>query len=156
MKASKIRFFSPEENSKPKPKEKSAPKSVPVTGYISATGKLVFPDKSIAQLGFDPATTPFKIGAQEGKRKIKSLFLIPATEDDSETFELEKAAKSYGVSLPIILQKGGIDYGVTKYVFTVKPFDYEADVTGYELQLNDPTPKPAYTGKPRGRKRKEA
>lgn len=153
MKAAQIRFFSPQENSKPKVKEKSTTKkATPVTGYISAAGKLVFPGKSIAQLGFDSENTLFKIGTEEGKRKIKSLFLIPAGDDQAETFELEKAAKSYVVSLPIILQKGGIDYSKTKYIFTVKPFEYETGVTGYELQLSDQAPKPAYTGKPRGRK----
>ncbi|MCK8494534.1 MULTISPECIES: hypothetical protein [Spirosoma] len=152
MKAAQIRFFSPQENSTPK--EKKAKKVAPVTGYISTAGKLVFPAKSISQLDFDPETAQFRIGTQEGKRKIKSLYVIPVTDEQEGTFELEKAAKSYSISLPIILQKGGIDYSNSKYVFTVKPFDYEEGVVGYELQLEDQAPKPAYTGKPRGRKPK--
>ncbi|QIP15615.1 hypothetical protein G8759_24770 [Spirosoma aureum] len=150
MKATQIRFFSPLENNKPK--EKKAKKSAPVTGYISSAGKLVFPAKSVAQLAFDPENTKFKVGVQEGKRKIKSLYVIPATDGQEGAFELEKAAKSYSVSLPVILQKSGIDYADSKYVFTIKPFDYEDGVVGYELLLNDQAPKPAYTGKPRGRK----
>ena len=150
MKATSLRFFSRQDNSESK--EQAAPKPVTLTGYLSPAGKLVFPAKTVGQLSFNPDTTRFKIGTQEGKRKIKSLYLIPADDDSSETFELVKAAKSYTISMALILQKGGIDFVNTKYTFTVKPFTYEGDVSGYELQLSDSAPKAAYTGKPRGRK----
>ncbi|GAB3718287.1 hypothetical protein [Spirosoma lituiforme] len=154
MKAKQIRFFSPDENSESTKKtEKSVAKSTPVTGYISSTGKLVFPAKTISQLGFDPANNRFKVGTQDGKRKIKSLYLIPSDEEQDQTFELAQGAKSYGISLPFILQRGGIDFAETKYTFTVKPFDYEEGVTGFELKLGSESPKPEYTGKPRGRKK---
>lgn len=154
MKTKQIRFFSLDENSESKKKtKKSAAKASPVKGYISATGKLVFPDKAVSQLGFDPTASRFKIGTQEGKRKIKSLYLVPGNEGQEETFELAKGAKSHGISLPFILQKGGIDYANTKHTFTVKPFDYDEGVTGYELKLSNDSPKAEYTGKPRGRKR---
>ena len=157
MKAKQIRFFSPNENSESKKKKKEkVAKAVPATGYISSTGKLVFPDKTVAQLGLDPQSNQFKIGTQEGKRKIKSLYLIPGVEGGEETFELEKAAKSYGISLPYILQKGGIDYANTKHTFTIKSFEYGEGVTGYELKLSNESPKAEYTGKPRGRKPKIA
>ena len=152
MKALPLRFFSPKENSVTK--EKSVVKSVPVTGYISPAGKLVFPAKTIGQLAFDPDTVRFKIGTQEGKRKIKSLYLIPATDEQDDAFELTKAAKSYVIPMASILQRSSLNFADTKYTFTVKAFDYQEGVTGYELQLNDQTPKPEYTGKPRGRKRK--
>ncbi len=154
MKSAPIRFFSPQDNSERK--EKSAAKPVIVTGYISATGKLVFPAKTIGQLSLDPESARFKIGTQEGTRKLKSLYLIPANDDQDETFEMVKAAKSYSIPLAVILQKGGVDYANAKYTFTIKPFDYEDDVKGYELQLNDQSPKAPYTGKPRGRKPKNA
>jgi hypothetical protein len=153
MKATQIRFFSRQENSEQK--TKTAPKSTPATGYISGAGKLVFPAKTVAQLGFEPDGSRFKIGTQEGKRKLKILYLIPDTEGDPEAFDLEKAAKSYTISLPIILQKGGIDYAKSKYVFTVKPFEYESGVSGLELALASQEPKAEYTGKPRGRKSKQ-
>ncbi|QMW05662.1 hypothetical protein [Spirosoma foliorum] len=154
MKAKQIRFFSLDENSEAKKqKKKSTAKAAPVTGYISSAGKVVFPDKSIAQLGLDPSNNLFQVGTQEGKRKIKSLYLIPSTSENQEAFELEKAAKSHSISLPFILQKGGIDFANVKYTFTVKPFDYDNDVVGYELKLTNDSPKPEYTGKPRGRKR---
>ena len=154
MKAKQIRFFSPDENSETKKKtETSVAKPTPVTGHISATGKLVFSAKAVAQLGFDPSNNRFKVGTQEGKRKIKSLYLIPGTDEQEQTFELAQGAKSHGISLPYILQKGGIDYADTKYSFTVKPFDYDNGVTGYELKLANERPKPPYTGKPRGRKK---
>jgi len=153
MKATSLRFFSPKDNSESK-KKTAAPKSVTLTGYLSPAGKLVFPAKTVGQLSVDPDTTRFRIGTQDGKRKIKSLYLIPADDDSSDTFEMVKAAKSYTISMAFILQKGGIDYAKTKYTFTIKPFTYEGDVPGYELQLNDPAPKQPYTGKPRGRKPK--
>ncbi|GAB4040570.1 hypothetical protein [Spirosoma gilvum] len=154
MKAKQIRFFSLDENSEAKkPKKKSAAKSAPVTGYISPAGKVVFPNKSASQLGIDTENNLFKVGTQDGKRKIKSLYLIPGAGEGEEAFILEKAAKSYSLSLPYILQKGGIDFGDTKYTFTVKPFEYDNGVTGYELKLGNQNPKPEYTGKPRGRKR---
>ena len=156
MKALSLSFFSPQDNSEPKAKKKAAPKSVPLTGYLSPAGKLVFPAKTISQLSFDADTTRVKIGTQQGKRKIKSLYLIPATDDSSDSFEMVKAAKSYTISLALILQKGGIDFANTKYTFTVKPFTYEGGASGYELQLNDAAPKAPYTGKPRGRKPKNA
>lgn len=152
MKATAIRFFSPEENSEPK--SKPTTKSTPITGYISGGGKLVFPVKSISQLDIDPDNTRFKIGVPEGKRKIKTLYLVPATDDQSESFELVKAAKSYTISLALILKNNGVDYANTKYTFTIKPFDFEAGVSGFELQLDDNSPKAEYTGKPRGRKPK--
>ncbi|UFH52243.1 hypothetical protein [Spirosoma sp. KNUC1025] len=154
MKAKQIRFFSPNENSEATKKEKKVTaKAEPVKGYISAAGKLVFPDKAIAQLGFDPNNKQFKVGTQDGKRKIKSLFLIPAEAGQDEAFEMTKGAKSYSISLSFILQKGGIDFAAEKYGFTIKPFDYEGGVTGFELKLASESPKPEYTGKPRGRKR---
>src|SRR5919202_4758880 len=142
MKATAIRFFSPEENSETKDQKTS--KSTPITGYISGGGKLVFPMKSIAQLDVDPENTRFKIGVQEGKRKIKTLYLVPTVDDQSESFEMVKAAKSYTISLAFILKNNGIDYANTKYTFTIKPFDYDSGVTSFALQLNDDAPKAEY------------
>ena len=154
MKAKQIRFFSPQENSESKPqKNKTAVKQAPATGYISSAGKVVFPNKTVTQLGIDPESNQFRVGTQQGKRKIKSLYLIPGDSGQEESFALEKAAKSYSMSLPYILQRGGIDYANAKYTFTVKPFDYDSGVQGFELKLANDLPKPEYTGKPRGRKR---
>lgn len=156
MKATTLRFFSSQDNSESKSKKKASPKSVPLTGYLSPAGKLVFPAKTVGQLSFNPDVTSFKIGTQQGKRKIKSLYLVPADDNSSDTFQMVKAAKSYTLSLAVILQKGGIDFVGTKYTFTIKPFTHEGGVSGYELQLNDPAPKQPYTGKPRGRRRKSS
>lgn len=152
MKALALDFFSSQDTRVPK--EKSTPKATPVTGFISSTGKLVFPAKTIGQLALDPDATQFQIGALEGKRKIKSIYLIPAGDGQADTFVMVKAAKSYGIPLGSVLQKRGVDFSGTKYTFVVKPFDYEEGVTGYELVLSDQSPKLPYTGKPRGRKRK--
>ena len=153
MKAKQIRFFTPDDNSEvKKQKKKATPKTNPATGYISTAGKVVFPNKTVEQLGINTNQNTFKVGTQEGKRKIKSLYVVPGEAGSEETFTLEKAAKSYSMSLPYILQKGGIDYATDKHTFTVKPFDYGNGVTGYELKLTNESPKQPYTGKPRGRK----
>lgn len=154
MKATSIRFFSPQDNSTAK--EKPAPKETAVTGYVSASGKLVFPNKSVEQLAIEPESSRFKVGAPEGKRKIKSLYLVPGGTEEDGSFEMVKGAKSYTIPLAIILQKGGIDYANAKYAFTIKPFEYESGVTAYELQLENTTPKSEETEKPRGRKKKSS
>ncbi len=154
MKAKQIRFYSQDENSEAvKKTRKTSPKAEPAKGYISTAGKLVLPEKTVRQLGIDTDNERFKVGTQEGKRKIKSLYLIPTDETGAETFSVVKGAKSYSIPLAYILKKGGIDYSETKYDFVLKPFDYEGGVTGYELKLTNDSPKPEYTGKPRGRKR---
>jgi hypothetical protein len=148
-----LHFFSPADN-QPKP-EKSKSVSPKLTGSISATGKLVFSSSTIEQLAIEADAIRFLIGRDEGKRKLKALYLIPTSPEDTNGFALEKGAKSYTIPLAFILQKGGIDYGATKYVFTISSFDYQPGIIGYELTLNDTAPKLPYTGKPRGRKPKD-
>lgn len=157
MKAPSIHFFSPAENSQAKQKtEKSVkPAKVVLTGYISSSGKLVLPDRTVASLGVDLSTTSFKVGMDEGKRKAKSLYLVPASNGE-EIFGFEKAAKSYSLALPYILKKSGVDFAKSKYEFKIRLFEYEGR-TAFELQLSPEaaTPKVPYTGKPRGRKAKQ-
>lgn len=154
MKALTIHFFSSTENSPAKPETKKAVKAAEVvlTGYISSTGKLVIPAKTVSNLGLDLGVTLFKVGMDQGKRKAKSLYLVPAG-NNQETFSFQKAAKSYTLALPFILTKSGIDFAKTKYAFTIRLFEYEGQ-TAFELELA--TEKAAaevpYTGKPRGRK----
>ncbi|AEI52152.1 hypothetical protein [Runella slithyformis] len=125
-----------------------------MTGYISATGKIVFPTKTVSELAIDFNNASFKIGTQEGKRKVKSLYLILSSIEE-DAFQFEKAPKGYTLSLAILLKKIGIDFSSAKYSFTIESFDYEGS-TGLELQLNseDSILKAPYMGKPRGRKPK--
>lgn len=148
-----LRFFGPEENTKPRAK-RTTRKPVKVTGYISSGGKLVVPQKSITQLDINPDSAAFKIGAEQGKRKIKSLYMVPASADEAGTFSFAKAAKSYTISLAVILEKNGIDFASKKYSFTIAPFSFDEDVTGYELKFDEPSEKTPYTGKRRGPKPK--
>ena len=153
MKTVNIHFFSPTENAQPKTKSEQAakPAKVVLTGYISSGGKLVLPTKTVTNLGLDLATTLFKVGMDQGKRKAKSLYLVPAS-DDQGTFSFEKGAKSYSLSLPLILTRSGVDHATTKYAFTIRRFEYEGR-TAFELQLAaEAADKAPYEGKPRGRK----
>ncbi|MCF0075348.1 hypothetical protein LZD49_33025 [Dyadobacter sp. CY261] len=151
MKLKAIKFFSPEENvSKVKATSKAAP--LP-TGYISNSGKLVFPAAALGDLGIDPESANFKIGVQEGKRKIKSVYLVPAVNSD-QTFSFEKSGRGHVIPLAIILKKGGVDFESQKLVFKISTFDFDQATKGYELTIEAEAPKPEYTGKPRGRKAK--
>ncbi len=157
MKANEIRFFSPQENQVIKNEKAKAtqPRKVILTGYISASGKLVFPAKTAAELGIDAENSTFKVGMPQGKRKAKSLYLVPAEDGQDDTFQLEKGAKSYTLALPYILKKSGVDFSAGKYSFLIDLFNYEGS-TAFELQLQqgEAAPKAPYMGKPRGRKPK--
>ncbi len=158
MKSVDIRFFSVEENSQPKENKEKAPKAkkVILKGYISNAGKVVFPAKIVANLAISIENSAFKVGMQDGKRKAKILYIVPAADDQVDVFQFEKAAKSYTLSLPFILKKNGIDFKETKYEFIVELADYQGS-TVLELQLSpaETAPKAPYSGKPRGRKPKE-
>ena len=149
MQTKDIRFFSPSENEEATAPKKRSKKSVAVTGYISATGKLVLPNRSVEQLGLEPNGMMFKVGAEAGKRKAKLLYLVPASSSDSEAFELVKAAKSFSISLPFILQKNGVDYAGQKYTFVITDFEFAGGVNGYMLKLNKPSEKTAKVGRPK-------
>jgi hypothetical protein len=73
----------------------------------------------VAHLGVDLSKTDFKVGMDEGKRKAKSLYLVPGRTDE-KTFSFEKAAESYTLALPFIFKKSGVDYAQTKYDFTIR------------------------------------
>ncbi|MCF0049364.1 hypothetical protein LXM25_04800 [Dyadobacter sp. LJ53] len=150
MKAKSIKFFSPQENLPKSESVKSKPKPA---GYISATGKIVLPVAALEELGIEADTTRFKIGTDQGKRKINTVYLIPSA-DETNTFALVKSGRGYVIPLALILKQGGVAFDTTKYTFTATPFNYEDGVVGYELALESTEPKPAYTGKPRGRKPK--
>ncbi|GAB3048903.1 hypothetical protein [Spirosoma pulveris] len=158
MKPLTIHFFLPTDNQPPKAKAEKAAKlaKVTLTGYISAAGKLVLPARTVAHLGIDLGKTSFKVGMDEGKRKAKSLYLVPTSTQEA-AFTFEQAAKSYTLALPFLLKKSGIDFANTKHDFTIRLFDYEG-TTAFELQIapQAAVAKVPYTGKPRGRQAKQA
>jgi hypothetical protein len=149
MKLKAIKFFSPEENVS---KVKAAAKAAPLpTGYISNSGKLVFPAAALQGLGIDPESTYFKIGTHEGKRKIKSVYLVPSSSSD-QTFSFEKSGRGHVIPLGIILKKGNVNFESEKLIFKISTFDFDPATKGFELAIEAEAPKPEYTGKPRGRK----
>lgn len=158
MKAINIQFYSPADNRQlaSSPKKEAKPANVILTGYVSAAGKLVLPSRTVVDLGVDLDQTFFKVGMGEGKRNANSFYLVPTSERE-ENFSFDKAAKSYTLSLPVILTKSGIDFSKAKYDFTIHLFEYEG-TTAFELRLVRKTAvnKAPYTGKPQGRKPKAA
>lgn len=151
MKLKAIKFFSPQENV---PKTKATEKAAPLPiGYIANSGKLVIPATALRDLGIDPESTYFKIGTQEGKRKIKSIYLVPSSSSD-QTFSFEKSGRGHVIPLAIILRKGGVDFENQKLVFKISTFEFDQTTKGFELVIESEAPKPEYTGKPRGRKAK--
>ena len=105
MKTPQIKFFSLEDNTEPVSKTAVKAKAKP-SGYISEIGTLVFPKAALEEIGVEPATALFKVGTAEGKRKIKSLYLIP-TEDQEGAFAFAKVGRGSGIPLSVILKKGG-------------------------------------------------
>lgn len=154
MKTPQIKFYSPEDNTEPVSKTAVKAKAKP-SGHISDNGTLVFPKATLEEIGVEPETALFKVGTAEGKRKIKSLYLIP-TEEQEGAFAFSKVGRGSGIPLAVILKRGGIDYEAAKHIFTVSIFNYSEGVVGYELAIGAEAPKEPYTGKPRGRKPKVA
>jgi hypothetical protein len=146
-----IRFFSPQENEQ-KSEEKIKAKTLP-TGYISAAGKIIFPSATIEELGIEPEKAIFQVGTDQGKRKIKNLYLIPT--DGPNAFSIVRTGRGYSLPLELILSKGGIDYKAVRYTYTASIFHHEGAV-GYALAISPEAviEKAPYTGKPRGRKPK--
>ncbi len=145
MKAKEIRFFSPEENVAPKNKPEAASKSY-TTGYITSTGKVIIPQKSAEEVGIDPKNSAFMIGMPENKRKLKSLFLVPAPREAEGVFEMEESGRNFYFPLGVILEKGGLDVKNNKYTFDIKSFEYDG-TTAFELKLDAPTPKTKRPGR---------
>lgn len=81
------------------------------------------------------------------------MYLIP-TDEQEGAFAFSKVGRGSGISLAVILKRGGVDYQAIKHIFTVTIFNYSEGVTGYELAIEVEALKEPYTGKPRGRKPK--
>ncbi|MBO0939441.1 hypothetical protein J2I47_23025 [Fibrella sp. HMF5335] len=159
MKEKSIRFFTSQDNQKARKKSdkpRKSKKQPTLTGTISAKGIIVFPVKTAAALDLGSSPMRFKVGVQEGKRKISSLYLVQ-TDAQADGFDLVKAGRSYGIELAGVLTNNGLDYKGAKHAFVVKEFSQDG-MNGYELQLKDSEPKVkaavSATGKKRGRPRK--
>ncbi|MFT4031780.1 MAG: hypothetical protein QM669_05130 [Siphonobacter sp.] len=145
MKKKSIRFFSPNEPVEEKKKE-SKVKEVP-TISISKKGKLLLSSAILQLLDVDPADAKFKVGTEDRKRGIGSLFLVKADSDDSEAFAVAKSGRGHGIPLGSSFMKLGLDYVTYDYTYEIKPFDYEEDeISGYELTLKEKTPRLADAG----------
>ncbi|QRR00115.1 hypothetical protein [Dyadobacter sandarakinus] len=151
MKAKSIRFFSPEEN-QAKQESTAKTKALP-TGRISGSRKVLFPSATLEELGIESDNAWFQVGTDQGKRKIKNLYLV--ANDQQQGFQLVRTGRAYSLPLELILSKGGIDYQAQSYVFEASIFDHEG-TPAYQLALapESPQEKKPYTGKPRGRKPK--
>lgn len=153
-----IRFFT-QADSQSVPtaaKAKKVKKPAPLTGYVSNTGKLVIPTKTVQATSNLVGIQAMKVGTSAGKRKLTELYLIPTDEKDTEGFPVVATPRGVTIELAHILTGGRINYKVEKYSFTLEPFTYQEGATGYELQLTtlQAEKKAPYTGKPRGRKPK--
>lgn len=153
-----IRFFTQADNQAATTAAKAtkAIKSVPLTGYVSPTGKLMLPAKTVQAMGGLSGVQAMKVGSQAGKRKLTVLYLVPTDEQDAEGFAATSTPRGLTIELAHILTSGRVDYKTNKYSFTLTPFNYQEGMTGYELALTakNAQPKAPYMGKPRGRKPK--
>lgn len=142
-----IRFFSPQENKAERKTRVKEESDTPATGYISATGKVIIPQKAAEEVGLNTEHTTYMVGTQQNKRKLKSLYVIPATGDVEGTFEMQSSGRNNFISLGVILEKSGVDYQNNKYTFEISPFVYGDDVKGVELKMDKPTPKTKRAGR---------
>lgn len=153
-----IRFFTQADNQTAAKTAKAAKgtKSAPLTGYISPTGKLVLPTKTVQVMGDISGIQAMKVGSPAGKRKLTVLYLVPTDESDAEGFAVTTTPRGLAIELAQILTSGRVDYKTDKYNFTLMPFTYQNGITGYELPLTTKRaqPKAPCMGKPRGRKPK--
>jgi len=131
MKAKKIKFFSPTEIQE---KKKESPKVELPTCAISKTGRLIVPGKTIEELGINTENAQFRVGTEDRKRRLNTLYLIPAEGEVADAFHLSKTGRGYTIGLAPFFERGGLDYAANEYTFSAKPFSYEGTV-GYELSL---------------------
>ncbi len=150
MNLEEIRFFNPKENKADRKARTKSETNDPTTGYITSTGKVIIPQKSAEEVGINADNGTFMVGMQQNKRKLKSLYIVPAPHAQEGSFEMKSSGRNNFITLGVILEKNGLDFQNNKYTFDINPFNFDGDVTGYELKLNTPTPK---TKKP-GRKPK--
>lgn len=118
-----------------------------ISGYISKNGKLVLPNKSVEQLklDFNLLSVRMKVGVDaEERKKIDTLYLVPAENLITDAFTVIQAAKGYTIELGKLLLKEGIMYKTIKYTFTIEPFLLENGLGGYQLRLHNPIPKLFY------------
>ncbi|GAB3740178.1 hypothetical protein GCM10028818_56760 [Spirosoma horti] len=118
-----------------------------IAGYISRTGKLVLPKKSVEQLTLNVnlLSVRMKVGVDvEEGQKIDMLYLVPAGSSIADSFTVIQAAKGYTIELGKLLLEEGIMYKTVKYTFTIEPFLLEDGMSGYQLRLHEPIPKLFY------------
>lgn len=144
MKLEDLRFFSPEENKPVKKKEEVVQQP---SGYISATGKVIIPQKSANEVGLNPEGKAFRVGVPDNKRKLKSLYILPASADEEGVFEMKESGRNYFIPLGVILENSGLDFQNNKYSFDINTLKFDNNVNGYELKLNAPTPKTKRAGR---------
>ena len=118
-----------------------------IVGYISRSGKLVLPNKSVEllKLDFNLLSVRVKVGVDaEEQHKIDTLYLVPTENSMTDAFTVTQAAKGYTIALGKILLREGIMYKTIKYTFTIEPFLSEDGMGGYQLRLHEPVPKLFY------------
>ncbi len=121
-----IRFFTQADNqaaAKTAKADKTA-KSAPLTGYVSPTGKLVLPTKTVQAINDLASVQAMKVGSQASKRKLTVLYLVPSDEQDAEGFAITTTPRGLTIELAYILASGRVDYKTNKYSFTLTPFTY--------------------------------
>ena len=142
-----IRFFSPQENKAERKTRAKEETETQATGYISGTGKVIIPQKAAEEVGLNTEHTTYMVGTQQNKRKLKSLYVIPASGQTEGAFEMQSSGRNNFISLGIILEKSGLDYQNNKYTFDINPYVFGDDIKGVELKLNKPTAKAKRAGR---------
>lgn len=147
-------FFSPSDNVEKQAKKTKNNETI-LSGYISRSGKLVFPPAIQTSLPVSLKETKVRIAVEEGKTKIKKLYILPSTNAENG-FPVEETPRGYIISLGEILMNGGVTFDKKKYTFSILSFKYDESI-GMQLTIHEtenPKKGVEYTGKKRGRKPK--
>lgn len=136
MKVPQITFFSPDQNIPGIEKSPVLP-----TGYISRSGRLVFPRSTIKETGIEPAAK-FKIGTDVRRRKFEHLYLVPTQEENA--FAFRRQGPGLVLDVPQILKACRIGFENARYAFTVEPITYEGSVA-YTLSIRGIEPTHPYS-----------
>ncbi|GAB3248939.1 hypothetical protein GCM10027347_05680 [Larkinella harenae] len=139
VKPNKIRFFSPADNTDEAPKV--TPKETTFTTAVTKTGRLAFPQKLMEGLNIDPTKPFYKVGTVNRRKGVKALYLMPTEQGDNEAFELAKTGRGYSIPLKGVFQKIGLNFQDQEYTFTIKPYDFGDDISGFELVSDQQTPR---------------
>lgn len=104
---------------------------------LNRDGKLHFSSSAIEKYKLN-ASMYFKVGADQSKKKDKSLYLIRLSEKTPEAFKVTSAGRNMYLATKPVFAAMNIDHVKKKLVYSVAEFEYEGQA-GLKLSLVEET-----------------